>query len=101
MTGETDPRLLRMHGDDNILVLAEKIECGAEILIGGSHVVFSETLPIAHKVAARDIGAGDSIVKYGAPIGRATADIARGTHVHVQNVESAYTPSYVLPEDDA
>lgn len=101
MSDETDLRLLRMHGDDNILVLAEKIEAGSRLLIAGVVVAFDDTLPIAHKVAARDIEAGETILKYGAPIGRATREIARGRHVHVHNIESAYTPTYVLPEDAA
>lgn len=105
MTGgaatRTDTRLIRMHVDDNIVVLAEKIEAGTVVVIDGHEVSLGETLPIAHKIAARDIGAGEEILKYGAPVGRATANIPRGRHVHVHNVESAYTPSYVLPEDAA
>jgi altronate dehydratase small subunit len=34
------------------------------------------------------IGKGDDVVKYGEIIGRATADIAKGEHVHVHNIES-------------
>ena len=39
-----------------------------------------------HKYALRDIAAGENVVKYGMPIGHATAPIARGEHVHVHNV---------------
>ena len=39
-----------------------------------------------HKYALRDIAAGEDIVKYGMPIGHATAAIAKGEHVHVHNV---------------
>ena len=41
-----------------------------------------------HKYALRDIAAGENIVKYGMPIGRATCAIAKGGHVHVHNVRT-------------
>jgi altronate hydrolase len=60
-----------------------------------------------HKYADRDIQKGESIIKYGFPIGVATKDIKKGEHVHVHNVktrlegflEYEYNPSfYPLPE---
>ena len=39
-----------------------------------------------HKYALRLIKAGENVIKYGMPIGHATADIAVGEHVHVHNV---------------
>ena len=41
-----------------------------------------------HKYAARDIAAGENIIKYGQPIGHATADIKKGEHVHTHNVKT-------------
>ena len=34
------------------------------------------------------------MLKYGAVIGTATADIGRGEHVHTHNLESDYLPTY-------
>jgi altronate hydrolase len=48
-----------------------------------------EGVPKGHKVALRDIAAGEIIRKYGFPIGRATADIAKGEHVHSHNLATA------------
>ena len=39
-----------------------------------------------HKYALRLLKAGENVIKYGMPIGHATADIAAGEHVHVHNV---------------
>jgi altronate hydrolase len=39
-----------------------------------------------HKYAIKPIKVGENVVKYGMPIGHATADIAVGEHVHVHNV---------------
>lgn len=41
-----------------------------------------------HKYATRDIGCGENIIKYGQPIGHATADIKAGEHVHTHNVKT-------------
>ena len=41
-----------------------------------------------HKYAIRDISAGENIVKYGMPIGHATADIKKGEHVHSHNLKT-------------
>lgn len=48
-----------------------------------------EGVPKGHKVAVRDIAAGEVVRKYGFPIGRATADIAAGQHVHSHNLATA------------
>ena len=42
-----------------------------------------------HKYALRDIKAGEAVIKYGNPIGIATADIKKGEHVHTHNVKTA------------
>ena len=56
----------------------------------------AQDLPLGHKIARRPIAAGDKVVKYGAPIGTATAAIAAGAHAHVHNIRSDYTPTYHL-----
>ena len=45
-------------------------------------------IPMGHKFALRDIEAGADVIKYGEAIGKTTAKIARGEHVHVHNVVS-------------
>lgn len=45
-------------------------------------------IPFGHKFALGKILKGEPIIKYGEVIGRATADIEAGEHVHVHNVES-------------
>jgi hypothetical protein len=39
-----------------------------------------------HKVAILPIKAGEAVVKYAQAIGRATEDIAPGTHIHSHNL---------------
>ena len=45
-------------------------------------------IPAGHKRALRDIPAGEQIIKYGHPIGRAKCDIKAGEWVHSHNLRS-------------
>jgi altronate dehydratase small subunit len=78
--------------DDNVATALRNLEKGerASVGIGQEIIVVAmvESIEYGHKFAIRDISMGDDILKYGEIIGRATADIASGAHVHIQNVES-------------
>ena len=92
-----DPRLILLDPRDNVLVVRSRLRAGDALDLGGGAVANADKdVPLAHKVARRAIRAGEKILKYGAPIGVATADIPAGTHVHVHNVRSDYTPTYTL-----
>ncbi len=82
--------LLRLHEDDNVLVLLRSARAGEQLSIGDEALGCPAELGIGHKLAARDIRAGEKIVKYGAPIGSATRPIVRGDHVHLHNMKSDY-----------
>ncbi|MBR5521133.1 MAG: UxaA family hydrolase [Oscillospiraceae bacterium] len=45
-------------------------------------------VPYGHKIAVKDIQAGESIIKYGESIGRASRPIKKGDYVHVHNLEA-------------
>jgi (2R)-sulfolactate sulfo-lyase subunit alpha len=47
-----------------------------------------EDIPLGHKLALNEIKSGDTIIKYGHDIGRATAGIPKGRHVHVHNLRT-------------
>jgi altronate dehydratase small subunit len=92
----TDPRLILLDERDNVLVLREGLRRGTTLAIGGDVATLALDLPLGHKIARGPIAAGAKILKYGAPIGKATCAIAVGEHVHVHNVVSDYTPTYHL-----
>lgn len=54
---------------------------------GAVEVTVLERVPLGHKIALRDIAAGEQVVEYGTAIGRATQDIRSGQHVHVHNLK--------------
>ena len=97
----SDRRLLLLDEADNVLVAISRIKRGETIALEGASIALSADLPIGHKLARRAIAAGEKIIKYGAPIGSATAEIAKGAHVHVHNVKSDYTPTYYLADTGA
>lgn len=91
--------LLRIAAQDNVLVLLRPLSAGERVRLGGRTVLNLSPLGLGHKIAARDITAGEKIIKYGAPIGSAIRDIALGEHVHLHNIRSDYIPTYALERD--
>ena len=73
---------------DNVATALEALEAG-QVLTGVGSITVREPIPRGHKVAVRAIAAGGAVMKYGSPIGQATADIPAGAHVHTHNVSSS------------
>jgi altronate dehydratase small subunit len=73
---------------DNVATALEALEPGRLVDLGGRQILIGERIPSGHKLALVDIAAGEPIVKYGSPIGKASVDIRQGTHVHTHNLES-------------
>jgi len=74
---------------DNVATALEPLDAGRTIRVAAVSLTLVDAVPRGHKVALRAIGAGEAVVKYGSPIGTATADIAPGAHVHTHNVASS------------
>ena len=47
-----------------------------------------QEIPLGHKIALTDLKVEDSVIKYGADIGRVVADIKAGAHVHIHNLKT-------------
>lgn len=95
---DTDSRLLVLAPGDNIAVARLEIAAGTVLQVAGKSVTLQRALGFGHKIALRDIAAGERIVKYGAPIGRATEAIPLGGYVHSHNLASDYMASTVPVE---
>jgi hypothetical protein len=95
---DTDARLIRLAGPDNVLMIATALSAGEALQVAGETVVLARALSLGHKIAARPIAAGETILKYNFPIGVATEAIPLGAHVHVHNVRSDYTPTHLIAE---
>ena len=79
-----------LHPADDVAVALRPLEPGLISLRSGDAKTFEvrAAIPLGHKFALRDIPVGADVRKYGEVIGIATTAIARGTHVHVQNLRS-------------
>ena len=77
---------------DNVATALRDLEPEERVRIGiadkSKEFPVREHIPFGHKFAVGDILKGLDIVKYGEVIGRATMDIASGTHAHIHNIES-------------
>jgi altronate dehydratase small subunit len=95
---ENSDRLLRLAPQDNIAVALRALRAGEVIALDGAPLRVDRDIAVGHKLAARAIAQGETIVKYNCPIGVATQDIAAGAYVHTHNVASSYLPTYTLPK---
>jgi len=93
-------KLLRIHRDDNVLIVVTPIKPGDRDLIDGQDVVFTQNVGIGHKVAARPIKSGQKVYKCGVPIGSAKETIPVGAPIHLHNLKSDYIATYTLDKDD-
>jgi altronate dehydratase len=95
-TASKSHKLLRIHCNDNVLIVIVPIKLGDKEVVDGSEVVFRQNVPIGHKIAAQTIAAGNKVIKCGVPIGSAKKDISPGDHVHLHNLRSDYLTTYTL-----
>jgi altronate hydrolase len=82
---------IQLHSSDNVAIARVSLAPGTSILIGGHEIAVRSNIPQGHKIAVRDIAAGEAVIRYGCVIGTASAYIGTGNHVHTHNL--AYTPS--------
>lgn len=85
----TSHLLLQVHPDDSVAVALAPVAAGTTVDVGGASVTVTRDLAQGHKVALVAMDRGDVVRKFGLPIGRATAVIAPGDHVHVHNLATA------------
>ena len=96
-----DSGVLYLASGDNIAVATRELAVGSTVDIDGTAIELKSRVDVGHKFAVRPIRSGERILKYGAPIGSATTDIAAGEYIHIHNLRSDYMPSYTLePVDD-
>jgi altronate dehydratase small subunit len=78
----------RVDARDNVATVLADVTPGPVELVGGDPIEATEAIAHGHKIALMDIPAGRDVIKFGVPIGRASADIPAGAWVHLHNLES-------------
>jgi altronate hydrolase len=78
------PALFQVDPRDNVATALRDLDVGEATL-----VALRQPVGRGHKVALRPIASGEAVIKFGFPIGTATADIAPGEAVHSHNLATA------------
>ncbi|GHU87167.1 altronate hydrolase [Spirochaetia bacterium] len=101
--GKNPQPLIRINAGDNVAVALRPLRAGEKLDIAGISLAVLEDIPLGHKIALQNIGPGDRVIKYGYPIGAASAPISAGAHVHTHNVRTllSETPVYSYKSDAA
>ena len=89
------PQLLVHDRKDNVgVVVVEGLTAGTDMLCvvteddSSFQLKSAADVPIGHKVALKDLKAGDTAIKYGEDIGKVVADVPVGGHVHTHNLKT-------------
>jgi (2R)-sulfolactate sulfo-lyase subunit alpha len=89
------PQLLVHNPKDNVgVVVVEGLKTGTDMLCvitednSSFRLTAAADVPIGHKIALKDLKAGDTAIKYGEDIGRMVAAAPKGGHVHVHNLKT-------------
>ncbi len=97
-------KLIRISPLDSVAVAVEPVGKGETLSAGSVTLTALEDIAPGHKIALKDIKAGEPVIKYGYPIGAAKCEIKQGMHVHTDNLhtllseEAAYTYDPALAE---
>lgn len=80
------PSAFQIQPQDNVATLLE-VASGTVRVLGAQpqEIQLLEKIASGHKVALRDIAAGEAVIKSGVRIGHATQAIQRGAWVHLHN----------------
>jgi altronate hydrolase len=87
----TLPSCYRISAGDDVAIALRDLTAGESVLLDGVPVELVDSIPRSHKFALRSVSAGEPVRKYGQVIGRATAAITRGAHVHTHNLATLLT----------
>ncbi|MCH5317893.1 MAG: altronate dehydratase [Eubacterium sp.] len=91
-------KFFKIHSDDNVAVALENIKAG----YAENGITALDNIPFGHKILLADLKAGESVIKYGYPIGHITVDTPAGSHVHEHNLKTdlASKPEYEFKGDN-
>ena len=91
---------------DNVAVALKALPEGYVLRTAGRGIPAAEAIPSGHKVALKDFAAGETVVKYGFPIGRTTCPVKAGCLLSEKNMTTglsgldtySYSPKFVGQE---
>ncbi len=92
-------RAILLSPNDNVAAAIAAVDAAVPVMVtlnSSDEIILNvssrQKVPFGHKIAIKDLAKGSPIIRYGYPIGIATADIKLGDHVHSHNMRSALSP---------
>jgi len=79
---------IKINPSDNVAVALQPLAKGTVIELDNSTLTLTEDIMQGHKFTLKSLKPGDSIIKYGNPIGHATAEISAGSWIHTHNLKT-------------
>ena len=94
---------IKIHPADNVAVALTDLKAQTPIALDGEEFLLPADIARGHKFALRPLASGESVIKYGYPIGRTTAAIKTGEWIHTHNLKTGlgevltytYQPNYL------
>src|SRR5437867_11461860 len=82
-------RIQQLHPEDDAIVALETLRAGETVTLDGRSWTLRADVPLKHKFAARDFGAGELVKMYGTVVGRTRRAVAAGELLSQENVAHA------------
>ncbi len=82
------PNFIKIHPADNVAVALTDLKAQTPIVIDGGRFLLPADIARGHKFALRPLAPGESVIKYGCPIGQMTAVAATGEWIHTHNLKT-------------
>ena len=79
---------IKINPLDNVAVALQPLAKGTVIELDDTTLTLTEDILQGHKFSLQHLKPGNSIIKYGNPIGHATADIPAGSWIHTHNLKT-------------
>ncbi len=86
--------LVHEHTDNVAVAVQEGISAGQKVTLWVMdtdetlEMTALDAIPLGHKIALKDLAAGDTVIKYDHDVGRIVAPVKKGGHVHTQNMKT-------------
>ena len=80
---------LKIHPDDNVIVALQNLSSGTSILLNEGPLTLPQDVKAKHKFFINNMNEGDSVIMYGAVVGKVQFKIAKGGLMTTQNTQHA------------
>jgi altronate hydrolase len=86
MGGNAMNSWVRLKNKDHVIIALQNFVKGETITVEGTELVVLDDVPKGHKIATKQVAAGEDVLKFGYSIGKAKEPLMPGSWVHTQNL---------------